>query len=153
MRNFATCASTAIAVAVLVGASLGSPAFAQSEHKGSLALPMPAPGPVAAPGSVAAPSSVPAQSATAQDTQSTETIHARSAHRNLKLEMPGAPKTETEAANSPLQGAGPPQGNPPTPQTAGTPGAGPLTLSPLQGAGPVSAREMLLGSASSLGTR
>ena len=141
MRNFATCASAAIAVAVLAGAAIGSPTLAQSVQKSSLALPLPAASPV------------PAPSATAPETQPTETTHARSAHRNVKLDLPAAPKTETEASSSPLQGAGPPQGNPPPQQLSGTPGAGPLTLSPLQGAGPVSAREMLLGSATSLGTK
>lgn len=140
MGSFATCVSVAIAAVVLAGATLSSPALAQSDpsHKGSLALPMPT-----------AP--VPAETATPPQAAPTEDVHSRSAHHTLKLDLPSAPRTEAEAGNSPLQGAGPPQGN--RPDVAAAPGAGPLVMSPLQGAGPVSAREMLLGSASTLGTR
>ncbi len=75
-----------------------------------------------------------------------ESTHARSAHHTLKLELPIVAKIQAETGNSPLQGAGPPQGNPPaTGAQAGT-----LMLSPLQG---VNARDILLGSASSLGTK
>jgi hypothetical protein len=139
MKDFVICGWAATAVIALSAAIVSQSALAQSEQsqKGSLALPLPAP--------VPAPSSTPAQTAPMADT------HARSAHHALKLELPSAPKTEADTGNSPLQGAGPPQGNPPT--ATASQGAGPLTLSPLQGAGPMTAREMLLGSASTLGTR
>jgi len=137
MKKFVICGWAAAAVIALSAATLSQSALAQPEQKGSLALPLPAP--VPAPSSVLPPTSPAPQEAT----------HSRSAHRNLKLE-PDQPKTETEAGNSPLQGAGPPQGNSPV---AVAQGAGPLMLSPLQGAGPVSAREMLLGSAATLGTK
>ncbi len=135
MRNFATFASMAIAAGLLVGASLGAPAVAQN----SLALPLPTPAPM------------PAQTDTAPQGQTpaapSDATHARSAHHAAKIELP---TTQTEAGTGPLQGAGPPQGNSQQQMAATVPGGGPLLLSPLQGAGPVSAREMLLGSATSL---
>jgi hypothetical protein len=130
MTKFAARASTAMAVA-LTCTAFCLPAVAQSQ--GSLSLPLPA-APVAAP----------------SPTPPIESTHARSAHRTLKLEHPALSQTEAEAGNSPLQGAGPPQGNPPPVAVAG---GGPLIASPLQGAGPMSAREMLLGSASTFGTK
>jgi hypothetical protein len=149
MMKLAARLSLPVAAAVVCAAmSVSALAQTDSDHKGSLALPMPAP--------VAAPSAMPSGSDTASPT---ETTHSRSAHRSLKLDLPVPPKTEVEPGNSPLQGAGPPQANPPVQvaaqggQQGQGQGSGPLLLSPLQGAGPVSAREMLLGSASSLGTR
>jgi hypothetical protein len=126
MKMIALCVSTALAVVVCTAA------FAQSPTR-SLALPLPA-------ASAAGPTATPP----------VESTHARSAHHTLKLEQPALSKTQAETGNSPLQGAGPPQGNPPTVVAQGS---GLVTLSPLQGAGPMNAREMLLGSASALGTK
>jgi hypothetical protein len=126
MRTIALCISTAVGVLACTAA------FAQSPT-GSLALPLPG---------------APAAGPTA--TPPVESTHARSAHHTLKLDQPASSKTQAETGNSPLQGAGPPQGNPPAVMAQGS---GPVMLSPLQGAGPMNAREMLLGSASSLGTK
>lgn len=135
--RFAICASTAMAIAAVASGTLIPPVLAQSDspQQGSLALPVK---PVPAPTSTPAPAAPPPQ----------EETHARSAHHTLKLDLP---QTEVDAGGGPLQGAGPPKGNPPSVTVAQ--GAGPMLLSPLQGAGPMSAREMLLGSASTLGTK
>ncbi len=128
MKDLATrTASTACALAALCCFSFGLGAQAQTEQPHSLALPMPAP--------AAAPSPAPQQDPT----------HARSAHHAAKLDQAMLSETAAEAGNSPLQGAGPPQGN--HPEAAAPQGSGLSMLSPLQGAGPMDARAMLLGSA------
>ena len=125
MKNFLTrTVSTVFAVAALACSAASLPASAQHEQPHSLALPLPAP----------APGAPPQQEAT----------HARSAHHGQKIEQPILMATAAETGNSPLQGAGPPQGNPPA---TASQGSGLLLLSPLQGAGPMDARAMLLGSA------
>ncbi len=139
MKNFATRAALTAFAVIAVACTAGSlPAFAQSEqpHKTSLSLPLPKP--------------VPAPSPMPEATPPQETTHARSAHHTLKIEQPIRSETTVEAGDSPLQGAGPPAGNPPA---VAAQGSGPLLLSPLQGAGPMDARAMLLGSAGSFGTK